>query len=1067
MFLFLLLLAAIACVTIVSLISKGLSFIETEASRTFQSPYSQRGSWLPRVPPPSADPAVNAAARAEVERLKAEMQVAEERGLEGRVPTSGSAPRPEPKAADPDRIVREAQAEMEKVRRLLASDELSPSEHAGRESGDSNIDVGPEDRKRQERARDREEAHASEAPVPAPGGAPGVAEIDPEHGSPSAPPSDSQPATPSTPATPAAATPPPPTPGGTPAPVVTPEAAFVHEEDPLVLLDGRAISNDDLSALSATPESIFDEVLIHEEAWAWLQRHSELRSRMSTLVRTVEHFYANDQRIHSVTIRRIDEKHYKIRLTKSLRIPFSFSELDDGSVRLTFWKVLTHDEGERIHETGVPEVSDDELVELPSDFSPRHLAIEYPEPAPERTASEPLYRVWHLKDEVRLAEDYDADLPWLLSPEQQAYTEQPGPLLLKGSAGSGKTTIAIYRLLMWEQTGDRRLYVTYTQQLRDHAERLYRQLADVEKKARRPDFTTIEALCRRLVPDADVRFDPERRFTSDLISRIPALQQMRLPLPLELLWEEIRGVIKGAFQVVESRADALPRAVYEDVQQIPSDQSLVPEADRPLVYTAFEKYQKWLRERDYWDDLDLAREAYRRLEASEEAQGAYDQLIVDEVQDLTTFHIQLLLLLSRTPQGLYLTGDAQQAIHPSRFEWARVKHQTWEHVQAHKDAHYYYGPDLGSVEEVKTNYRSPRAVVQLANAVTTWRNVHFKEGNATLEAVREGEPIYTLKPAPCSKWTSNRLFSHRLMVIVPGGEVKAAAQEEFGRGRVFTIHEAKGLEADYVLLWGFFDPETGAWDYDVLNARRPDASGVQERLRYQVSLFNVAVTRARDALFLIDHTLPLTWPPLREAKLGSGNAAQEQIRVVLNQRSSSEDYFALAKELEERGPEYLEQAAGNYFDGGFDREGNRCLGLWAERREAYREAGDYYKRAEMPAKAVACYDRAGDYERAFRLMLTSETGEGMLRVEEYLADEKRLAKLDGGVAEAIAVAIASGHGDAPLDTLYTYSMHRTRLARAGIRETSRNTGRSLKSKDFKLAVSRFDTALLNLETTTP
>ena len=850
-----------------------------------------------------------------------------------------------------------------------------------------------------------------------------------------------------------------------PAPVLTPNVQpavpasvlLEPEADPLVVFDGRSIPEDAVPRQGGEGATLFDEIQIHDDVWAWFQRHPTLRPRVSSLVQTIEHFYANDQRLHSNRIRKVDGDHYKIRLTKSLRLAFALSERD-GRVRLTFRAVLTHDEGVAVHDHGLTPAADDDLRDLPADWGPRDLAVEVGDDLDATTAPYvPLFRVWNAKDEARLAADHQADLRWRLSPEQAAFRDVRGPLLLKGSAGSGKTTIAIYRLLSWGQQDGRRLYLTYTDLLRDHAERLYRQLVDPERDRALPSFQTIDDLCRRLAGEEAARFHPSRRFGLDQFVEIPALRQAPCPVPLSLLWEEIRGVIKGAHRVVESDGVALAPEVY--VSEIPKNQSLVAPEDRPAAYAAFEKYQKWLTEREWWDDLDLARTAYRRVADGSADPAVYDQLVVDEVQDLTTFHIALLLRLSRDPTGLYLTGDAQQVIHPSRFEWDRIKEQLYHHVEAFKRSHHYYGEAPREVAEITANYRSPRAIVDLANAVAAWRNGRFRERNATLRSVRDGDHVYTLAPAPRSTWTENEMFSVRLMVLVPSEAAVPAARREFGVGRVYTVHQAKGLEADFVLLWGFFDPDDGAWDHGLISARHPERDGVAQRLRYQVSLFNVAITRGRENLFVVDHKLPNDWSPLSSAEFVQGDAAHERLRAILDLRSRAEDYIEFGRELEKRGPEFLEQAAANYFDGGDAVEGNRCLGQFFERRGAFSDAGAHYEKARLFARAASCFDQAEEFDRAFRIVLAAEDREGMPTVDQFFEDDKRLAKLGGDIPLDIADAALAPHSVVPASTLYQYSMTRTRLLREGVRRPVRAVGRVLTSKAGQESTAAFDDAL--------
>src|SRR5262249_38008033 len=50
----------------------------------------------------------------------------------------------------------------------------------------------------------------------------------------------------------------------------------------------------------------------------------------------------------------------------------------------------------------------------------------------------------------------------------------------------------------------------------------------------------------------------------------------------------------------------------------------------------------------------------------------YDFVVVDEVQDLTTIQLQLILQSLREPHQFLLCGDANQIVHPNFFSWSQL-----------------------------------------------------------------------------------------------------------------------------------------------------------------------------------------------------------------------------------------------------------------------------------------------------------------------------------------------------------------------------------------------------------
>ena len=179
---------------------------------------------------------------------------------------------------------------------------------------------------------------------------------------------------------------------------------------------------------------------------------------------------------------------------------------------------------------------------------------------------------------LRQADPDSLDIHLFLTAGQRKVLEQDPPLLLSGTAGSGKTTILVYTLLRPELIGKRRLFLTCSPFLKRFSERIYHSLVkntDLEAAAGdktapaktsaaatavtatapaaapaahptvlNPDFLTFRELLNRLL----TRSTRDREEVVDL----PEFEQLFRSHPLarrydtELVWEEIRSIIKGA-----------------------------------------------------------------------------------------------------------------------------------------------------------------------------------------------------------------------------------------------------------------------------------------------------------------------------------------------------------------------------------------------------------------------------------------------------------------------------------------------------------------------------------------
>ncbi|MDR9778477.1 hypothetical protein RJJ65_38710, partial [Rhizobium hidalgonense] len=131
-----------------------------------------------------------------------------------------------------------------------------------------------------------------------------------------------------------------------------------------------------------------------------------------------------------------------------------------------------------------------------------------------------------------------------LDEQQQTIRDKQGPIILRGSAGSGKTTIALYRLMQWQVDGnDPCLYVTYSHKLKEYAQTHFNQL---NRKPREVLFKTIKELCLDLLPKIQ-REQFEKSGYVDLIKFEIFIQKHSQKFSAHMLWEEFRVILKGCF----------------------------------------------------------------------------------------------------------------------------------------------------------------------------------------------------------------------------------------------------------------------------------------------------------------------------------------------------------------------------------------------------------------------------------------------------------------------------------------------------------------------------------------
>ena len=316
-----------------------------------------------------------------------------------------------------------------------------------------------------------------------------------------------------------------------------------------------------------------------------------------------------------------------------------------------------------------------------------------------------------LVDEERWQELMDQgaeELELKLTAEQYAVVRAPGPVLLSGSAGSGKTTIAVHRLAAAVGAAERvrALYLTYSTWLRDHARRLFGDLLACrgEILPASPEFLTVHELYRTLIvtsggapPGPVVDYPEFARWYEGQFRRADAA----------LAWEEIRGIVKGAS--LDPSRSFLSREEYEALGRKRAPAFV---AERARLHQVARRWQEHLDAGRRLDEIDLCRLAL----AAVPADGFYDHLVCDEAQDLAEIQMELLLRLvpGRSLGGLFLAGDPQQVINPSGFRWAEVRSRI-------RDRFLDRARPAPELVVLTKNFRSVRGLVELANEVLAFK----------------------------------------------------------------------------------------------------------------------------------------------------------------------------------------------------------------------------------------------------------------------------------------------------------------------------------------------------------
>lgn len=468
------------------------------------------------------------------------------------------------------------------------------------------------------------------------------------------------------------------------------------------------------------------------------------------------------------------------------------------------------------------------------------------------------FRVVADADELERALEF----PWekwtiFLHPQQRGWAEREysGPARVAGSAGTGKTVVALHRVAYLARTHHdaRVLLATFSDPLARALQRKLRRLIGSEPRlAERIDVHSLDALALRLARSLGV--------TREVVGADTLLAI------LESAAEGVDGQgTTGRFLLAEwaEVVDAWQLSSWEEYQNVPrlGRKTRLPEARRELLWQIFERARAELERRG----LTTIPTMYTALT---DALGAtnrlpFDYAVVDEAQDLSVAQLRLLAALGKSrPDALFFAGDLGQRIFQPPFSWKtlgvdvrgrshtlRVNYRTSHQIRMRADR--LLGPELsdvdGNVEERRHTvsvFNGPDPSIREydnaeaeAAAVGSWMSELLDEGFAPHEIavfVRSEHEIDRAQAAVVSAAVPSRVLDEKL--DTRNGEVS-----------ICTMHLAKGLEFRAVAVM--------ACDDEVLPSQRRieaigDEADLKEVYDTERQLLYVASTRARDRLMI-------------------------------------------------------------------------------------------------------------------------------------------------------------------------------------------------------------------------
>jgi hypothetical protein len=483
--------------------------------------------------------------------------------------------------------------------------------------------------------------------------------------------------------------------------------------------------------------------------------------------------------------------------------------------------------------------------------------------------------------------------------QKSIYSLQP-PLIIVGSAGSGKTALVLEKL---KSLHGNVAYVSLSKYLVDNASNIYYS-SGYDNEHQDTDFLSLkDYLSLWQIPEGrEVEFKHFDRWFSRYAQSVKINESYRV-------FEEFKGVITGS----PVHAAWLSQKEY---MELGVKQSIFSTHERERLYPLFLKYVEWLKEENMYDSNILCYEYLAKV------QPCYDYVMVDEVQDITNIQLKCILASLKQKQHFVLTGDSNQIVHPNFFSWSKIK------------TYFYEAGDNkeNQIKILQTNYRNSLRVVELSNSLLKIKNSRFgsidRESNYLVNTVsrENGEVLLYLNDEKKKKELNRRTQdSAKYAVIVPGHAQKAEAARFFKTPLIFSVQEAKGLEYENVILMDFISGHEAEFREIIAGVTVEDLQ--QEALRYNragdksdkdaeiykfyINSFYVAVTRAIKNIYIFER---LSAHPALKLLQMQETKAEISIKET---KSTREEWLNEARRLEEQGKyEQAEQIRAKYL--GYD-----------------------------------------------------------------------------------------------------------------------------------------------------
>ncbi|WP_242242760.1 type II toxin-antitoxin system RelE/ParE family toxin [Bacillus cereus group sp. BfR-BA-01309] len=610
----------------------------------------------------------------------------------------------------------------------------------------------------------------------------------------------------------------------------------------------------------------------------------------------------------------------------------------------------------------------------------------------------------HVIDEddlVRMLETEDLSslsLKLKLVIEQEQVLHQPLPLLLSGGAGSGKSSISVYRLLLEAEQliqyeeNPKLLYITENQKLVQEIQTQFLYLCrgrdHEEKLIKAVDFCSFESIIAPYKFDEYYRLLDQYSFYAEF-SLFQRGHHEAKKYHSSLVYQELISVI-GTFAIPQHRY-----LTKDQYLALPRYEAPLFYQNRAVAWQIFDWYKKLKLTKGFYDINDLIFHALQQDDLPK-----YDFIVCDEVQDFHQAKIHLSLqLLKHNRRGAFLfVGDEKQTITESQFTWKGLKQYLRLTFDIKNISQY----------NLAVNFRNPRPIAKLGESLFCIpRKLGIKEYHVDqVHAPLSGNEAVFIRGEDSSIISElYRQASGDSVIIVPDKKaelrVKALFQEQaLSPPFVLLPHEAKGLEFHEVWLWSLSSYSTSEWKR-LLQQGNTTSEEEKQFILSEIRKMYVSLTRTLSNVYILELDMGFFWTNKDLKPLSF--LEKQKVSQILSERR------ALLSNNEET---WSKNAKHFYGERQYERF-LECLGHIAR----FSPLDEHLLHLQKLAKAQLCLEQ-GEFEEAGDLFYSSKAYEQAVAAFDHLGQFEKIAKILDKAAFETGITSDQGKSYAKKRDLY-------------------------------------------------